>query len=510
MLRLQLLALLCLLFAFTLPRKTKAQAVAGSLNAALLADPHFDPFRNVSKVPRLAAAPVEQWEAILAEPADRNDAQNFEALQASCNERSVDAANDLMLSAFDAAARKASDGPPAFVLLAGDLLVHRFDCRYEKLLGHTPALPGAKYDDAEAHPSGTTAAGLMDFAQKTVEYIALQLHRRFPETPVYVSLGNNDSGCGDYQLDESDRLLAATENAVARGWVGASAADMKKARADYDRLGSYSLPLPAAFAKGRVLVLNDIFLSSRYKNCAGGPATTPAKHLLAWLDAELAAAAQRGEFVWVLTHIPPGVNTYSTNVAGIDVCGGKPAITFLGSTALSAVLARHGETVRVVVAGHTHVDEMRVFGADEGGGRFAVKGVPSISTVSGNPPAYLVASIDPRTGILQDYMLQAASSAAALTPATKLTWHTAYDFHTVYGEPAFTANAVADLARRFAAGEPADDQGIANYQNYFAGYGLRRLALQAVWGQYVCHMQHDDPRAFATCSCPASAPAVKP
>ncbi len=500
MFRPRLLAMFCLLAAF-FPSGSCAQTPVSTLNAALLSDPHFDPFRNVSKVPRLAAAPVSQWAAILAEPAAADDGANFQQLQTACNERSVDAANDLMLSAFDAAGQKTAGGTPAFVLLAGDLLVHRFDCRYEKLLGHPAAATGTKDDDAQAHPSGVTASGLMDFAQKTVDYIALELHRRFPTTPVYISLGNNDTGCGDYQLDENDSLLAATEDAVARGWSGTSDNDARKARADYRRLGSYSLPLQQPFAKGRIVVLDDMYLSYRYANCKGKPDTTAGQHLLAWLDTELTAAESRGEFVWVLTHIPPGVNTYSTNVAGIDICAGKSAVTFLRSTDLTAVLGRHAKAVRVLIAGHTHVDETRVFGSDEDAGRFVVKGVPSISTVSGNPPAYLIAAVDPRTGLLQNYTLHVASSAVAGLPASKLTWHEAYDFRTVYREPAFTPAAVADMAKRFAAGAPADDQAIANYQNYFAGFGIRRLALQAVWGQYVCHMQHDDPKAFAACGC---------
>ncbi len=483
-----------------------------TVSVALLADPHFDPFRNVSKVPRLNAAPVEQWAAILAEPAAPDDARAFQALQTACNERSVDAANDLLLSAFDASARPASTGAPAFVLLAGDLLVHRFDCRYEKLLARSAAAPGTKYDDAEAHPAAGTAQGVMLFAQKTVAYIALQLHARFPQTPVYIALGNNDSGCGDYQLDESDPLLTGTGAAIASGWFGAPLSDEQKARADYDRLGSYTLPLNAPFRKGRVMVVDDLYLSSRFTNCKGKPDAAGTHDLLAWMDSELSAAERRGEFVWVLTHIPPGINTYSTNANGIDVCAAKPPITFLASTAMTALLARHAAVVRVMIAGHTHVDESRVFGSDEGGsGQFPVKGVPSISTISGNPPAFLLASVDPNTGILQDYTLHQASSAAAGAPAANLTWHTSYGFRKTYGEPAFTAQAVADLAKRFAAGAPADDQAIATYQNYFAGGGLRRLALQAVWNQYVCHMQHDDPAAFSTCVCGAAKqPAPRP
>ena len=494
-------ALCCLLLPLLQAMKTEAQVPAKAIDAALLADPHFDPFRQVSKVQRLAAAPVDQWAAILAEPAAATDAAEFQKLQAACDERSVDAANDLMLSAFDASARRTTDGPPVFAMLAGDLLVHRFDCRYEKLLGRKPAAPGTKYDNAEAHPAAGTARNVMEFAQKTIDYIALELHARFPRTPVYVALGNNDSGCGDYQIDEHDALFTATENAVERGWVGAPANEAKQALTDYERFGSYALPMPAPLAKGRVVVLDDLYLSARYQGCNGKPSAIAGEHLLAWLDQTLTAAEKRGEFVWVLTHIPPGVNTYSTNVAGIDVCAGQAPITFLSSTKLTDVLARHADVVRVMVAGHTHVDETRVFGGDEGAGRFAVKGVPSVSTVSGNPPAFLTASVDPRTGVMLDYALHTASSGVAGTPAAGLTWHTAYDFRTVYGEAAFTPAAVADLAQRFAAQKPADDQAIANYQNYFAGFGLRRLALQAVWDQYVCHMQHDDPKAFAACTC---------
>lgn len=498
--------LLLVALVVTISLRGRCCAATSNVTAALLADPHFDPFRNVSKVPRLAAAPVERWAGILAEPADPTDAKAFQALQTACNESSVDAGNDLMLSAFQAAAEKTAAGAPAFVLVAGDLLVHRFDCRYEKLLGHAAAAPGTKYDDAEAHPSPGTATGLMLFAQKTVDYIALQLHAAFPHTPVYIALGNNDSGCGDYQLDEGDPLLSATGGAIARGWAGASAEDAARARASYERLGSYSLPLGPSLQHGRILVLDDLYLSERFHTCKGKVDASAATDLIAWVDQELTEAERRGEFVWVLTHIPPGINTYATNVNGIDVCAGKAPVTFLQSTELTAVLARHASTVRVMISGHTHVDEMAVFGADEshGKGSFPVKGVPSVSTVSGNPPSFVIALVDAGTGTLQDYTLRQASSAVALTPASSLTWRTAYDFRTTYTEPAFTAASVDDLVRRFAAGAPGDDQAIATYQNYFAGHGLRRLALQAVWNQYTCHMQHDDPAAFTRCVCGAA------
>ncbi len=491
---------------------TSAAEPARTVSVALMADPHFDPFRSVSKVSRLAMAPVERWAEILAESPAADDADQFRTLQAACNEGSIDASNDLMLSAFDASAQKNADGSPVFVMVAGDLLVHRFDCRYEKLLGHAALATGTKYDDAQAHPSATTAGGLMEFAAKTVDYVALELHRRFPQTAVYISLGNNDSGCGDYQFDENDRLLALTASAIGRGWVGTAAADTQKARADYSRLGSYSLPLPQAAGNGRVIVVDDLYLSARYTTCKGAAEATAGRHLLQWLDVELTAAERRGEFVWVLTHIPPGINTYSTNVSGINVCAKQSPVAFLSSTELTTVLAHHAGTVRVLIAGHTHVDESRVFGGDEmksSSGQFVVKGLPSVSTVSNNPPAFVTASLNPASGTLVDYVLHTATGQARGLTAPSLQWRPAYSFGSTYGEPTFTPAAVADMARRFAAGAPADDRAIATYQNFFAGTGLRRLALQAVWNQYVCHMQHDDPAAFAACVCAPAVPTAK-
>ncbi len=185
---------------------------------------------------------------------------------------------------------------------------------------------------------------------------------------MYIALGNNDSGCGDYQLDEEDPLLTGTGAAIACGWFGAPLSDVKKARADYDRLGSYTLPLQRTVrAKAGCMVVDDLYLSSRFNNCKGKPDAAGCHDLLAWMDTELSAAERRGEFVWVLTHIPPGINTYSTNANGIDVCAGETADDLSRSPPrMTAVLARHAAVVRVMIAGHTHVDESRVFGSDEG------------------------------------------------------------------------------------------------------------------------------------------------
>ena len=44
-----------------------------------------------------------------------------------------------------------------------------------------------------------------------------ELRASFPGMPVYVALGNNDTGCGDYQLDAGSSFLAQAGKIVAEG-----------------------------------------------------------------------------------------------------------------------------------------------------------------------------------------------------------------------------------------------------------------------------------------------------
>lgn len=491
-----LLLVCCLAISFHAPvaLASPQQQTPASVNVTLLADPHFDPFRDPSKVKRLDTAPVSEWKSILTEPDSPDAPEAYKKLQADCGEKGLDANHDLLQSAFAAAAGTGETGTadsaaqPRFVLVAGDLLVHQFDCRYRKLVSNS-------------------GEGLAHFAQKTINYLALQLHERLPNTPVYIALGNNDSGCGDYRLDPDSAFLHNTGEALAQGWVGATDSERRQALADYQRLGSYALPLPSPIQHARILVFDDIFLSARYQTCDGSPSTSKATSAnttaaLAWLGQQLASAQAHHEQVWLLTHIPTGVNTYTTYLRGVDVCHGAAPDMFLSSNALSSLLAQYASTIRLVVAGHTHVDEIHLTGTEQLAGRVAMKTVPSISPVSNNPPSFLTATVDPETATLLDYRLHTASASTGKA----IRWSVAYDFHKTYGEPAFTPATVADLLHRFAVQQ--DAAAIANYQSHMAT-GLRRLALQAIWPQYVCSLQHADAAAFTTCAC-QSQPAEPP
>ncbi len=269
---------------------------------------------------------------------------------------------------------------------------------------------------------------------KTVSFVMGELRGRFPGMAVYAALGNNDSACGDYQLDAGSEFLAGTGRVVAEGLastlpVSQSAGQRQEVMKDFAKGGYYSLMLGAPLRKTRLIVINDVFLSPRYSTCGGKADPAAGGEEMAWLEKELAEARRRGEKVWVMGHIPPGVDPYATVARFTDVCGGAAPAMFLSSEKLADLLIEYGDLIRLAIFGHTHMDEMRLLEggvqsrsgngvASNGGAKnssgVAIKMVASISPVNGNNPSFTVARVGEASARLRDYEVIAASNQSGL------------------------------------------------------------------------------------------------
>ena len=270
------MAVLCGLLAGTKGWAQTAAKAAGAKAAdnvaasvLMLSDLHFDPFRDPAKVPRLAAAKVTDWEAILNEPDSATQGASYAAVLSACTGKALDSDHALLVASLQAAK---THGGLKFVTISGDLLVHQFDCRYQATM--------KKADYAE-------------FAEKTASYVVSRVEAEFG-VPVYVALGNNDSSCGDYKMDAHDRFLTGTSKAVIAGLRGADAAEQKAAAESYAAGGYFSVMLPAPMRKTRLLVLDDMFWSRKYTTCGGKADTAMANEQMAWLSRELDGARTRG------------------------------------------------------------------------------------------------------------------------------------------------------------------------------------------------------------------------
>ncbi|MFT4114159.1 metallophosphoesterase [Silvibacterium sp.] len=474
-----LLVFFCLLSVTGLRARAESSPDS-SVPALLVSDVHLDPFHDPARVNQLDRAPVSQWAAILSSPLSKTQAQDAVSLQENCPIRGIDTPYPLFRSSLDA--MRAQKPAPKFITVSGDLISHNFKCRYRTLM---PNAADGAYDV---------------FVEKTITFVSEQIRAAFPGVPVYIALGNNDAVCDDYKLDANSAFLAEAGRVLGAGLPDADRAQAEKQIAidgDY----SAHLPLP----KTRILVLDDLFFSVNYEDCRRSADPHPALQQLVWLEAQLADARAHGEKIWVMAHIPPGVDVFATMMKFRAVCHNEPAQMFLSdwlNTRLIDLLEKYGDVIRLGIFAHTHMDEMRLLRADGNGSSggaqtpIAIKMVPSISPVNGNAPAFTLAAINENSATLTDYRVITASNSSGLDTR----WSEEYDFANTYHVNEYTPQGLAPLLDGLA----KDDRGQsatahAYIHNYYAGGRIPAIGL--FWSEYRCSLDNTTAKSYAACEC---------
>jgi sphingomyelin phosphodiesterase acid-like 3 len=456
--------------------QTVMKGGANSIQTLFVSDIHFEPFRDPGKAAQLAAAPVGEWNRIQAAPASADATAQWTKLEKACPTRGEDTSYALYQSSLNAIHAQA--GKAKFVILSGDLIAHNFSCKFAAVF-------------PKADPVQYRA-----FVSKTIVYVLADLRAALPGVPVYAALGNNDSDCGDYQLDANSTFLKESAGIFAADLHGAERAQAMK---DFASGGYYRASLPAPVKRTRLLVLDDLFMAARYKTCGGKADASSAAAQIAWLKQQLNEARDKKEKVWVMAHIPPGVDSYATARQAMILCaGGRPKM-FLSSEALPELLAGYGDVIQLAIFAHTHMDEVRLLvppNQNTARQPVAVKMVASISPVDGNNPSFTLATVDPAHGVLKDYRVIAASDQTGI--ATK--WTEEYDFAKNYHEPAFTAATVGNLIAGFKADPAAQTSASRDYLHYYmTGVDMRMMAL--IWQPYVCSLTNGATDVYRECVC---------
>jgi sphingomyelin phosphodiesterase acid-like 3 len=358
----------------------------------MLSDVHFDPMADPGLMDRLLPAEPEDWRGI------------FESSEQTGLSRYGRDTNWMLLRSVLAQMKQAL--PDAqFLLLPGDFLAHNFRAAF----------------DAAAKEHSDAAYRV--FVRKTMLFLTQQLQRAFPDRPILPALGNNDDVCGDFLLQPGGPFLAdmlpilrslvdggGTSTSFDPGWAG---------------YGNYSVKVRGI----RVVAVNTVFFSRRYRNACGSPADPdPGRATLAWLEGELAAAKQAREPVWLLYHVPPGIDGFATLFRGSCPDDILPMWEAAYTEPFYVLLRRYADTVVTAFAGHTHMDDFRLIGDANGRYAFALI-MPAVSPIFGQNPGFRTVVYDAAGGILDQttYDLTNLSEASA-TGGLPPRWEREYTF----------------------------------------------------------------------------------
>lgn len=415
-----------------------------------VSDIHFDPFADPSLVPKLEAAEVSQWDSILSS----STATAFSTYGSDIND-------PLFRSAIGEMQKELPS--PAFVLISGDFLAHDFQKTYQQ------------------YATDKSQAGYTAFVTKTIAYVAAAFSKAYPGVPIYPTLGNNDSDCGDYAVTPNGAFLANFRD-VWRAQVGSRSFDRR-----FPTAGYYHADVPA-LENVRIIGLNTNLFSTNYKNPCGAPGPDYGLRQLAWLEGELLLARSEHKRVWLLFHIPPGMDVYDSEEWG-GACPDVKPQTFWKDDYQQRYLkiaAAHRNTIVGSFAGHTHQDEFRILADD------FIHITPSVTPIFGNNPAFEIVEVD-RRGNVVDYTAWALPNITA-------PWVREYAFGAAYAKASYDTKTLTELAAAIG----SDGTMRTQYFGYLSSSEPKSTASAlAGWKGYWCGLHIASGAAFSKCYCAA-------
>lgn len=380
------------------PEPTKAETTTLARtdgNIAHISDIHFNPFYDTSLCAQLIAEDATEWESIFR----TSKITGYGSLNSS------ETNFNLLVSSLENLAETANQ--PDFIIFTGDFIAHDFQAKFKE-----NSDPGDNYDQ---------------FVAKVFTFIAGQFIKYFPDTPVYFSLGNNDSYSGDYAIQAGGAFLKDTTDILAP-WFKDDA-NKKAFEATYPAGGYFKIDPPGS-DNTVIISLNTIFFSPKYP---GGD--EPALKELAWFEEQLKEARIGGRKVWLLLHIPPGANVYGT--VKYNTYSSMWVDAF--NTGFMQLLKAYASEISAGYCGHTHMDDFRLLisrGVKPKPLAF-IRISPAISPQFGNNPGFQRIVYNPGAFTLTDSTFYFLNLTIA-DPSTAQ-WGKEYSFGATYNQSRITA-----------------------------------------------------------------------
>ena len=445
----------------------------------LISDIHFNPMADARLVSELAAADPAQWEPIL----DRTSPGGFSQYGSDTNWWLLKST----LKQFPATLPH-----PALVMVTGDLLAHNFPKTYQSVT----------HDTDLGH--------YRSFVNKTVKFLAIELQREFPGVRILLTPGNNDNDCGNYSVQAGGTFLNDTAPITRELADG----DYEFTRA-WKALGSFNVPHPT-LPDVRIISFNSILFSQKYSalsfsHACAQVSSTAAADLIAWLERNLGEAAQANQRVWLMFHIPPGIDGYASSASGgSQNQGAGPATSETCRQAIvpmwvpkwteqfDALLAKYHSTIIASFAGHTHSDDFRLIGPAGAAQEFVLIG-PAISPVYNQNPGFRVVSYS-RNGAVKDQSTYYLTNLKAASSRLKGRWKREYTFTRKWKVRELDAASLSNVYTQVVENEPAR----AGWLKLYAVSGPAEHGDKSIVRGLYCAVESLTEESYKECSCTAS------
>jgi hypothetical protein len=447
---------------------TPAHSTEPGGTVAVVTDIHFNPFAAPEIAPQLVSSGPKDWPAILTS-----------ARRQGFSGRGKDTDQGLLASALSVLSEQAANADLVFV--SGDLLGHQFQELAAWALG-----------------TRATAEAVRELASKTAVYVADALRAALPGRPVVLALGNNDSACGDYELEPGGTFLTSLRDVV-RNLAGPDhlGEDFNQTYA----AGGYYMMRHPRVAETTILVFSDVLWSANYQNACGKDGGQAAEAMMDWLERQLREARAGHRKVWLVHHIPAGIDAYTTLKASAELSCPAQVTPFFKepfATRFGMLLREYASNIQANFSGHTHQDSYRL--VMNGGIAVGVEKVtPSISPIFGNNPGFHLFDYDRQTGELRDFATWYLTNLEQASAGGPADWRREYVFTQAYGQPTYSAAAVSQIEKTIL-GSDATGEGVRSTfrQLYPVSHGeLGAEALPA----HACSIGNLDLSSYTACYC---------
>jgi Icc-related predicted phosphoesterase len=429
-----------------------APAVDAIGNVPHISDIHFNPFYDSTLVSQLVSAEVNQWESIF----ETSKIKGFGTVG------SDETNYILLLSSLKDMAKTSKN--PDFIIFTGDFLAHEFPDKFKQ---HAPK--GNDYDI---------------FVEKTIEFVVLMFAKYFPDTPVYISLGNNDCYAGDYQVIPEGKFFKNTTPVIAGKFL--KNPDNRGSFAETYPVGGYFTVDPPGTENTLIISINSIFFSPKHKNTVD---YDPAERELDWFEKQLVSAQQKKQKAWILLHIPPGTNVYTTVHKNQYTLMWKKEY----NDRFISLVKTYAPVITAGFCGHTHMDDFRVLVDPQTSQAVSfIRIAPAVSPQFGNNPGYLQMSYDRQEFFLKNYVLYYLN-----LEISGPNWAKEYAFNDVYGQTAVTAATLLTVYN----GIKTDPAVRKSYMNYYNVSDRPHSVLtDANWKAYCCGIGNWTQTSFESCN----------